>query len=164
MNGSAVQVLNISDPSNISEAGILDLRAGIVNDLQLEGDILCALSFGQDQPLNLIDVSDPTDPFVTGTIYPPVNESSKCMAVSGNYVYWGQADGLSVINISDPTSPSVVGEYSYAPGIDEVAVSGNYVYAVTDEDVVQVIDVSDRTTPVQLGTTSAPSYNWGIIV
>ena len=100
--------------------------------------------------LQVIDISDPTNPAYAGSYDTP--EWPRGVAISGDYAYVANTDfGLQVIDISDPTAPSYAGSYD-TPGLAlGVAVSGNYAY-VADYYTLQVIDISDPTAPSYAGS------------
>ncbi len=60
--------------------------------------------------LQVIDISDPTNPTLAGTYDTPGN--ARRVAVAGNHAFVADGDvGLQVIDITDPTSPALAGTY-----------------------------------------------------
>ena len=102
--------------------------------------------------LVVVDISNPSTPAVVGSITSStasVLDASK-IAVSGDYAFvtgYG-SDALSIINVSDPTSLDEVAVItsSTEPLLDGptgVAVSGNYVYVVSEDTAsLIVVDIT----------------------
>lgn len=62
-------------------------------------------------------------------------------------------DGVLVIlNISDPLKPTRVGQHQFSKGISNLTISGNYVYAITFDDQLQILDVSNPTNIIEAAT------------
>ena len=79
--------------------------------------------------------------------------------VSGSYAYLADLNGkLFAVDISNPASPSTV-DVLNLPGITEIAINGNYLFASADNRFV-VINVSN---PTNLGIvlTSNPTFTTG---
>ena len=73
--------------------------------------------------LQVIDISDPTDPTLAGTCDTPGH--ARGVAVSGDHAFVADyAAGLQVIDICDPTDPTLVGSYDTPGECMGVAVAG----------------------------------------
>lgn len=109
-----------------------------------------------DEPVGIIDVSDPYNPEIAGTYVN--NDNNYDIFISGSYAYLASDDvGLRVLDISDPLEPVVIGQYSSPVSVcsGEVFVSGTYAYTVSrtsDYDaMIEIVDVSDPYEPVYVG-------------
>jgi hypothetical protein len=106
--------------------------------------------------LQVIDISDPTNPTIIGTVDTPGFANS--VFISGNNAYVADWDsGLQVIAVSDPTNPTIIGTVDTPYAAREVHVTGNYAY-VADLDGLQVIDVSDPANSAIVG--SVDTWTW----
>ncbi len=151
-----LQVVDISDPTGPSSAG--DYVSGDVSSIAVAGDhayVTSAYNFWT------IDISDPANPQRVGEY--TYSEKLWDVAVSGNYAYLAvKSDALVVINISDPTNPTFAGQ-AFAGGGGCVAVSGDYLYMAVSTDFL-VIDISDPSSPTQMGACVPPDRIEGIAV
>ncbi|MCL5074244.1 MAG: hypothetical protein M1136_01130 [Chloroflexi bacterium] len=74
------------------------------------------------------------------------------MAVQGNHAYIGLGPRLVVLDVSDPARPAVVGESAPLPGVVQgVAMAGNYAYVAAGSSGLRIIDVSNATSPREVG-------------
>lgn len=128
--------------------------------------------------LEIVDVSDPTNPVVIGSFNSYTNPTNisyfptyatpfaDTVVVAGNYAYVGdQQGGLDIFDVSAPSSPMLVGSYPVdnQPYASSVAVSGNYAYinGLNYHDVITV-DVSNPSAPALVTSIMIPSSNFGI--
>jgi len=113
-------------------------------------------------PLAVIDISNPTSPFVVGTVDTLGNGIA--VAVSGSYAYVGTADfSFQVIDIANPVAPTIVGNI-YVPGTSRgVVVSGSYAYVAADSGL-QVVDVTNPALPVLVGSVATSGGAQGIAI
>ncbi|MEO0146873.1 MAG: hypothetical protein ABIM19_08585 [candidate division WOR-3 bacterium] len=109
----------------------------------------------------VIDISDVQAPTLTDSLS---GMDARNLFVDGSRLYVAGADsGLLIYDISDPAHPSLLGRYTGNPdslGVDLIRVNdvfavGSRAYVVgkdlsADSGVVQVLDVSDPTTPFML--------------
>jgi|GEM_PF-3750656 len=91
----------------------------------------------------IIDVSDPTDPFVIGTAgTSSLNVSSHILGQSVLF----SGDSLDVVDVRDPTMPVIVGSYQFnARVLDQVAI-GTLGYIANEIEGLQVINLSNNCT------------------
>jgi len=115
--------------------------------------------------LRVIDVSTPSSPAEVGSLDTPGIAFG--VAVSGGYAYVaaGYVSGLWVIDVSTPSSPIEVGFFETLGIARGVAVSGSHAFVtVTKEGLLQVedstgllvIDVSDPSSPIEVGYYDIP--------
>jgi hypothetical protein len=118
---------------------------------------------GDNSDLQVIDISDPTDPKRVGQVNIPGLAGG--VAVAGNYAYVAgsyiiaeprssDAWGLHVIDISEPSNPRIVGELFAAT--NDVAVAGDIAYVTYWHGGLQAIDVSDPASPTPVGGHGTP--------
>ncbi len=116
------------------------------------------------QGLQIVDISDPTAPILTGS-YDAQGYAAHGVAVSGTYAYIaGGGLGLQVINVSDPANPSLAGSYDTTGYAKDVVVSGNYAYLADNWSGLQIVDISDPANPVLTATYNTPRTANGVAV
>jgi len=155
--GPSIDVIDISDPERPVKIGAYD-SPGNVQSVEVSGDHLFVAASGEG--LRVIDVGDPTSPVEIGALDTPGYAVD--VAVSGDHAFVADSEsGLRIIDVSDPTSPIEVGFHDSSEDgeIRLCEVSADYVFVF---DVIRgidgyvtyfkVLDVSDPTTPVEIGS------------
>lgn len=170
-NGSTndVKILNIDDRTNPTLTSQIAIVNATAQELGVSGTSLYALANGSGATQDYIYSYD------ISTIAAPSQSDSMILSASGNQgqygiqiigdrLYAGQyTAGLNIINIADPTNLSSVGEYNSTPyGIFDLLVSGNYVYCVTTDHNLLVIDISDEGNPSLVTSTTTYSNGQGL--
>ncbi|MFA6325021.1 MAG: immunoglobulin-like domain-containing protein [Candidatus Paceibacterota bacterium] len=166
---NAISILDISDPDNLVQVGSLfhgdggaQLRAPTA--IAISGNyayITSADELNEGNILEIVDISDPTDPSHAGSLVFPINEYGPYgIFVSGNYVYlpvYG-ANCLKIIDVSDPTNPFEIGRINHGDGGANlnrpysVYVVGNYAYVANyTGDSLEIINILDPANPVHSG-------------
>ena len=152
-NGSdGLRIIDINDPSDLSEVKLSNTGCW-ARKVVVSGDHAYV---GNGGGLNIIDISDPANPFETG-IY-DINDgfaSSRDLAISGNHIYLAyDMMRLNIIDITDKTNPIKISSFhtgNYSMG---VAVSGDYAYATDEGRGLRIIDISDPYAPTEVGSSS----------
>jgi hypothetical protein len=125
MNG--LTILDISTPYAPTVAGSVN-TPGNARDVSVSGTI-AAIADGSD--LQIIDVSDPENPFIISSVDPDPAASSSVygVAVSGNTIcIAGNSDsGFRVVDISDPYNPTVSNKINVDDS-EAIAILGDYAY------------------------------------
>jgi len=113
--------------------------------------------------LKVVDISDPENPFVARRVSPYVPppflsyRPALDVAVQGSVAYVATG-GLSILDVADPPLASQIG-YLSSLGVGEVSAvvaRGSRVYAGGAAGLA-VVDVTDPTTPVVLGSVATPA-------
>ncbi len=113
--------------------------------------------------LQIIDVSDPTDPVIVEGV--DTIGSSYEIFVVGSYAYVADTfSGLQIADVSDPTSPVIVGGVDTIGNAYDVYVEGSYAYVAAGISGLQVVDISDPTDPVIVNGVAMPSSAWDVYV
>ncbi|MEM6261626.1 MAG: hypothetical protein AAGI38_03890 [Bacteroidota bacterium] len=108
-----------------------------------------------EDKLKIIDVSDPANPVLAGSI--AATYSLEDVAISGNIAYIAERvnDRLRVIDISDPANPTQISGFNSINDLSLVEADGNYAYvAGRVSQKLQIIDVSDPTNLSQVADIS----------
>ncbi|MCK4306458.1 MAG: hypothetical protein KAY24_19610, partial [Candidatus Eisenbacteria sp.] len=96
------------------------------------------LAFVADADLQIIDISDPSNPVLAGSYDTP--DQARGVAVSGNLAFVADDhSGLQIIDISNPSSPVLAGSYDTPDRAFDVAVSGDLAFVADWESGLQVI-------------------------
>jgi hypothetical protein len=143
-------LVDVSDPAHPFELGPVPGFWGFGTDVQLSGSLLV----GHDgRALNLVDLSDPTEPILLSqTVVGRRSSLEPRVAVTGDTVVVAdEYRNLTVVNITDRAAPRVVATLD----------SASFLYDVREDDGVAVVcecgagvrtfDVSDPHHPRQLG-------------
>lgn len=76
---------------------------------------------------------------------------SDVIAVQGNYAYVGVNSRLIILDVADPARPRKVSELLlWDFPIEDIAVSGTYVYVAAGLSYLQIVDVSNPASPQQV--------------
>jgi len=159
--GSALVILDVSDPSNpVQISSFTSAQLVTPREVFVAGKYAYIGCSGSDR-LVIVDVSNPAAPVQAGSVTSAQLSGASNVYVSGRYAYVTSfaADSLTIIDVSDPANPAQVGSVTSAQldFADGVRVQGRYAYvpALTADSLV-VIDVSNPASPTQVGfVTSA---------
>jgi hypothetical protein len=102
--------------------------------------------------LQIIDITDPTNPKFKGSYY---NISAQVPGITllGNYAFIMEVHSLKILNITNPANPIFKGAYNdKLRNPCEVAVSENYAYVADFDLGLQIIDISDPANPTFKGS------------
>lgn len=148
---TGLNIIDISTPMSASQVGNFPL-SGQTQGIAVNSNYAYLANTGSG--LYIVNVSNPASPSQVANIATPGGAYG--VAVSGNYAYVAsQGAGLHIINISNPANPSIVTTYNTPGSALKVAMQGNYAI-VADNTSLQIIDVSNPTTPVLAGRSSIP--------
>lgn len=174
-NGSAMSVVDVSDPELPVLAAAVTARGDDNNDVSVSGDVAGLANDGSNGSdtnpagVTFFDVSDPTEP-VEVSFYDGVESGVHNHYVKDGYGYICENDSgeasfsrsrINVVDLSDPTNPVSVGEWRLQDHHPDMALSGlNPAHDVFVQDGLAyvawwdagtiVLDVSDPTNPVEV--------------
>ena len=128
---------------NTLELGQIFTGGGAM-DIEIEGDIAYIVDTTDDNPggLIIINVSDPTHPYVIGSYY----QSGLPYAVDvvGNIAFLANINiGLEVLNVSDPINPVKIDQYTGSGAAFDVQVAGEIAYLADWSRGLVLINISD---------------------
>ncbi len=116
-----------------------------------------------DGNLQILDISNPNDPFVIGSI--DLDDDVYGVSVVGDVAYVAGLDkGLMVVDVSSPTSPSLVTTMNIDGYAFGVSANDQYACVAVFNDIVpeniglMVYDISIPTNPVERGFLTTPGY------
>lgn len=177
---SRFEIFDISNPYSPVRKGMCSVNG---KNLIISGNY--AYVAGWWEGLEVIDISDPSHPFLAG-VYSSGGRASD-IAITGNYAYISICEnysttGLEVFDISDQRNPIPVWRYGIEDSTGEIFILGNYLYVCKDSTpiFIYVFDISRPETPSYVGYYGpecwmhevavsgsyfyVPSYNSGIRV
>ncbi len=145
--------LHIIDTSNPSSPRRLQFhQTGSSRDLTVSGEIAC---IANEWGLELIDISDPLNPFEAGFISlcdQLSKDATIGVDVSGTLAYVTQGfEGLKIVDISNVANPILIGNFKTESSFSQdVTVVGNRAY-VADGFGLRILDVSNPANPSEMG-------------
>lgn len=148
--GGTLRVLDVSDPVQPSEIGVLAI-GGAAPDVDLVGD----LAFVAEQPftLRIVDVSDPSAPIECGAlvlddpIAPPTLVSELSVALEGDIAFLGESIGhVAILDLADPDHPAPIAALDFVGyQFGNIEVLDGALYLPVGAGEIQIYDVSDPT-------------------
>jgi hypothetical protein len=130
--------------------------------------------------LQIIDVSNPSNPVFKGSYSTPDNSEIDRVEVFGDYAYVGKSQGLDsslrIIDITNPSNPTSKGlrlfDYIYdlvfsenylydlPANVGEMVLSGNHLYVANNHEGFRIVDISDPTNPTMKGSYNIADSFW----
>ena len=128
-DGDDIYIIDATDPANPVWADSLNLPVEMINDLEIQGDYLFAITSNPGK-FYAIDISVPSLPVIADPI---VVTSSNDMYIQGNRIYSAcMTDGMEIIDISNPRWPYIIGSYTFNGEPNSVAAEGDIAYFVVE--------------------------------
>ncbi|MBT4945144.1 MAG: CSLREA domain-containing protein, partial [Candidatus Marinimicrobia bacterium] len=155
-----LQILNASDPYNLELVGSLDGLPSSPYELALNNGFLYLAS--RSGGLNIVDVRDSASPQhisnLDGFSY------TWSVAVSGKYAYVADRDNGEVraIDVSNPEEPFDAGGIAIGSRVEDVQVSGRFVYGLDAWEGVRIIDFADPINPLEVGYFNTGGFSKGL--
>jgi hypothetical protein len=168
---NSLLVFDMSDPLNPILCGSEEMGFDSVGGLSLNSDTaktpLAFVTGSSDEDgFSIVDISNPTDPTLLGTIELPID--SRDFDIEGNYLYMPARHGeVEIYDISNPFSPVYVDsmEFTYSIRFTEVEGDRLYIGRTTYlHPALWIYDVSDPRHPVYLGETTSLRGPWEIAI
>jgi hypothetical protein len=148
---AGLQVVNVSDRANPTIAGSLPL-AGNTNDVRLLGNF--AYIAGGSAGLQVVDITNPAVPVLRGTL--PTSGNALDVAVRGTTAYIANGSNLFIADVTNPAVMSRLGTLALSGTIQGVDVdtTRNLAVVAAGNAGIYVVDISNPSAPVLLGTTT----------
>ncbi len=148
INGK-LQIIDISNPGSPAVAAVYEYSVPIW-PVEIAGD---RAYLGGREDLVIVNISNPTTPWMEGSYNATWNDQIYDIAVSGDFAYLAAGGyGLEIYNVADPLDIYLYGVWqgsSIEMPITFVTVEGNYAYVVDNNSrLLHIIDVSGY--PVQV--------------
>lgn len=155
--------IDISDPANISVLSTIDTAGGYHRSATLSRDETKAFSATYSGGLKIYDISDPSNISLLGDYDTPNFAMSVTLSKDENTAFVSDRSGeLQIINVSNPRSLTLLSTFSGSGAYGDGALSsdGNTLYLV-NWDTLDIVDVSDPSSPQLLGSTSTYIDQYG---
>ena len=149
------------DSESLTQVGGLNLPGNVdATDIEVEEDVgYVTRGTSNRGEFHVLDISNPLNPQVAGSLTPALSERINGVSVVGSYAYLATARStqeLLVVNISNPASPSIIGSNGApAAAALDVAAAEDFAYlGVTNNSGPEfyIYNVSNPASPVLLGT------------
>jgi len=137
------------------------VEAGFVSGPEWSQDVKTydhyAYLSGDNAPIQIIDLSDPTNPMQVGTLDTGGQAGgAHNILIEGDYLYAvGLPSALRIFSLTDPVNPAFVSAFAGKDGqtgYHDVEVRNDTVYAAALQEGVDIIDVSDKSAPSLIST------------
>jgi len=163
--GLSLRVVDIRNPYEAVEVG--DVAVGVPLDIRVDGNYVYVTNSTE---LHVVDVSDPTTPFIAGTVL--IGSEPRYLDVLGSYAYIirrtpaGLMDSeLHVIDVSNPALPSSVATLGLMDDAQQIAAHGGFIYLLNGTSHhVKVVDISNPVVPFAVDSLPIPAFPWDIDV
>ena len=181
---NALAIVDVSDPTaprHVSTVtGTAENPLSGPSGVYVTGGHAFVAAFGSDA-LAVIDVSDPAAPSYVGSLAHGGDAKlagANSVAVRGGYAYVTSSGALEVVDVSTPSSPThaghivhdadlsdSVGSGASLSGAAGVFLSGDYAYVAAHQSrAVEIVDVSDPTSPTHAGSAAAGVAPYSVFV
>jgi hypothetical protein len=162
---SGVKIIDVSNPMQPIEVGSFETprmpqEVYVIEDIAYVAD---------NNSLQIYDVTDPISPKRLGS-YSPEGEISlfHYVAVQGNYVYIIDSTfGIRILDASDFSNIKEVGGVPHGQTdatFSRIEISDERAYYLLHGDNMEkkliILDISDPTSPVEIGSHNMPGYWW----
>ncbi len=157
-NGN-VKVLNISQlPDLVSEVTTY-IPVNIVNHIEISNNT--AYFIEDFTGLELVNISDPTNPVQYSTFHSPGNCYSIKVADYLVYVADGNV-GISIINVSNPSQPYFISSKNTETNVRAIDYSPNFLFTAEGNSGVEVLNVFNTIAPEYVGYYIPESYCYSV--
>jgi len=141
-----LRILDVSDPTNITELGSTDLRVYGVYDIHVQDST--AMVFCGSSGVRLVDVTDPTSPSMP-TAWPSTDFCYGGFIDGPHFCLLGSGELKTAERVAtEPLTSISYQSYSYRP--EDLALVGDLLYVV--DGSLEIQDISDPANPVTVGT------------
>ena len=144
--GRGLRTLDVSDPTSPVELAVFDLG------WHAEGvDVVGDRVFIVGSSFAIVDISDPSSPFLLGQTLPFTFSGFDVEVVGSTAYVAALSRGLVVVDVTDPSLPVEIGNLDFGDDeFEHIDVLGNV--AVLRGSTIEVVDIGDPTSPVSLST------------
>jgi len=155
VSGTSLNIVNVTNPVS----PVLTARfalAGYGEGVAVSGNYAYVAAGGAG--LQVVDISNPANPTSVATIAGAGSGYAEGVNLNPPYAILANGANLSIFNISTPTAPVLLSSYANSGGdwIQDAKAISNYVYVCAWGTGIDVVDVSNVSTPVYVTTFANP--------
>ncbi|WP_146066881.1 Calx-beta domain-containing protein, partial [Candidatus Venteria ishoeyi] len=137
---TGLQIIDISTISTPVLVSTYD-TSGIAGDVAVSGSY--AYVADGTHGLLVIDISNPAQPQEAGTYSTYI----QTFALRESYIYTLSLGNFLILNIDDPANPVLTANADISVGGNDIVVAGNHAYVAAGSAGLQVVDISNVSTP-----------------
>ena len=149
VNSNSIKIQDIQDPLNFVLEGSIDVEAYYSRGIQVSGNFSYIVDMGDwfNSGLNIVDISDPYNPFPRGNYSIGYPSFCTILAVKNDYAYIPDMmnELIVIVDISDPDLPVYAGEYAAAA--EDLFAGEPYTYLAVN-NTLQITDLQLPSNPV----------------
>jgi len=148
-----LNIIDISNPGNPVTLAAHDLKK--TDGICVTGDTLMG-SYSSEPGLSIYDISDINFPELVGCVV--TTRYPRHKVASGDYVFFADGLRVSVVNFGEPYGPRLsvgIGGGSTNQDVDFV---GNYAYVTGVPYALEIIDLTDPSSPWIIGSCFSPDW------
>ncbi|MHA1556592.1 MAG: hypothetical protein ACTSPM_06605 [Candidatus Heimdallarchaeota archaeon] len=135
-----LQIINISNPNNPEFISHLKMEGYLCYQICAENDFVY---LGLGDEIYIVDVSDPIEPFIEGTIELDVDLTSLLeIFVSSGYMYVAINNVLEIYDLNYPWNPPKIESYPFYP-VKDVFVSNGIAYLACGASGLVLLNVTN---------------------
>ncbi|MCX5875315.1 MAG: phage tail protein [Deltaproteobacteria bacterium] len=164
INGSSLQVFNISDPAAPFSVFTFAFPGGIPYGIDMSGSYAYVCCSNTNK-MYTFDISNPASPQLVSSYTIGIDLSY--IVISGDYAYvCSSYRGVFwVLNISNPAAPYYVATFYPNGNPEGMTIVGNYAYVCcSNTNKLQVLDISNPAVPVSVAVVSAGSSPYSVAI
>jgi choice-of-anchor B domain-containing protein len=150
-----VHIMDVSIPETPIEVGLYD-PGYYIHDCHVNGDRMFGSAF-YEGTIDIVDISDKTSPtLITRIDIPDGFVHSSSLTTDGNFLFVApEKDELParIFDITNPFDPVEVAKYTANPLslVHNPYILGDFAFLSHNTEGLRVVDMSDPTTPVEVG-------------
>ena len=168
----SLQIIDISDVSNPTITTSVDVTPNIARDVEVSGNYAFVAS---GREFRVVDVIPGSESYLDTVATIATGSYGADLIISGSYAYLatrydsgGGVGAIHIINISTPTSPYITDTLEFTnpdpdnDNIQNIALHYPYLYAASDSDGLQIVNVSNPYNPYIAGSYDTQPQAIGI--
>ncbi len=145
----ALQLWDVSNAASAQPLGMLvtgSAFTSLLGKVDVQGTLAVVTDYFKG--LHVVDVSAPNAPALWTSF--DFGQTPFSVDLVNTTAYVGHGSGFSIVGLGDPANPVIVGNFA-GPTVSEIVARNDRVYAATGSNGLRVIDVSNPSTPVEVG-------------
>jgi hypothetical protein len=146
-----LEIANISNPLAPSIAG--HYPEVDIQDADIQGNFayITCYEYPTAYGMLILDISDPANPSLHGSLYTGSGIRANKIIVEGNYAFFGEniIRNFRVVDIGDPANPEMITSLQLYSQMECCAIAGNYAY-IGSSYRLEIVDIIDPSNPENL--------------